>query len=81
MSLFVLFRNNTDVGMNGTISTKLGCRGAYNIAMKLFKARKIGRYQYLIIRQDVDDDDPSILTNLFGELEALGPFPLIFTRH
>ena len=79
MSAFILFRNNTDVGVNKTIATKMGEAEGYKAAMQLFKDRKLLIHHYIIIRKDTTSvHDPRLYTNLFGECSQLGGAPWIF---
>jgi len=79
MQAYVLFRNNNDVSVNKLICTKTGETAAYNAAMQLFKERKIPCHYYIIIRKDnTKKCEPSVISNLFGELPEMGKAPWIF---
>lgn len=79
MSAYILFKNNTDVGMNKTIATKTGELYGYNSAEKLFKSRKIPAYFYVIIQRDITvRDQVKVFSNYFGEIPGLGAAPWLF---
>ena len=79
MSAYILFKNNTDVGMNRTIATKTGELYGYNSAEKLFKARKIPAYFYVILIRDITlRDQVKVVSNYFGEIPGLGDAPWLF---
>jgi hypothetical protein len=79
MTAFILFKNNTDCGMNRTIATKTGESVGFNSAEKLFKDRKIPAYFYVILVRDIKHvDQPKVMSNYFGEVPGLGSVPWIF---
>lgn len=79
MTAYVLFKNNTDCGMNKTIATKTGEVTAFNSATQLAKERRIPAYFYIIFNRDtVNVDQAKVMTNYFGEIPGLGPWLWIF---
>jgi len=82
MTAFILFKNNTDCGINRTIATKTGEAAAYNSAEKLFKERKIPAFHYVILVRDIRTiDQPKVITNYFGEVPGLGKAPWVFDQN
>ncbi|CAG5101521.1 Oidioi.mRNA.OKI2018_I69.chr1.g1130.t1.cds [Oikopleura dioica] len=81
MTCFVLLPNHVDSSINATIATKLGYSACYKAARKLFKERRC-RYQYVIIRKDVEDPTtPTFYTNAFSDIPELGPNPVFFEEN
>ena len=79
MMIFTVFDNNSDMGANATIATKTGHKRGYEAAERIFTERGVVSNRYRVFRQDVKKSwYPRTLTNLFGELEGMGPFPWAF---
>jgi hypothetical protein len=79
MTIYVLFKNNTDCSMNKTVATKTGEVNGYNAAMQLFKDRRIPSYHYVMIFRDITEElSPHVVSNYFGEINKLGGAPWIF---
>jgi hypothetical protein len=79
MQLFLIFPNNHNVRANTLIASQLGVTQQYEEAMKLFNWKNEKKHGYVCIRKDlISDNEPDVLTNLFGELLKLGRFPWWF---
>jgi hypothetical protein len=74
-----LFHNNVNVNTNLLIAKNLGHEEDYKAAMEEFKDKGVTRHGYVVIRKDnYKPTSPACYSNMFGELEQLGPNPVLF---
>lgn len=79
MHNFSCFDNNSDVTANASIATKTGRKAGYDAAEQLFEERNCVCHKYRLLRKDAQNKlHPKVMTNIFGEIEGLGPFPWVF---
>jgi hypothetical protein len=79
MMIYTVFDNNSDINANATIAARTGHKAGYEACENFFKERGVVCHKYRVFRQDIKKPwYPRTLTNLFGEISSLGPFPWAF---
>jgi hypothetical protein len=79
MQSFAAFDNNSDVQTNSLVAQRTGHKRGFEACERIFDERGVTKHKYRIFRQEVDKPwHPKTLTNIWGELENMGPFPWAF---
>ena len=79
MLTFTVFDNNSDVHANSLVATRTGHKRGFDACERVFEERDVCKHKYRVFRQEVDKAwHPKTLTNLWGEIEGMGPYPWAF---